>query len=144
MTVLVDTNILLYAVNSDAPQHDKARDFIERLRSESGFCVAWCILYEWLRVVTHPRVLPRPLEPARARDFITRLISDARVDILRETPRHASVLAQLLEESSPLRGNLYHDAHIAALMLENGISRIATADRLFSLFRRVEVIDPTV
>ncbi len=143
MTVLIDTNIWLYALNAEAPQHRKARAFIEKLRAGSGLCVAWPVLYEWLRVVTHPRVLPHPLEPSLAVEFVAQLVGDSRIDLLAETPRHFSVLSELLADTPPLRGNLYHDAHIAALMLENGVVRIATADRHFRLFRHLEVVDPT-
>jgi toxin-antitoxin system PIN domain toxin len=143
MTVLVDTNILIYAVDTEAREHRKANAFIEEQRAGDGFCVTWSVLYEFLRIVTHPRVFTRPLEPRTAAGFVLALAEAPRVDILVETPQHHRFLTQVLDHAPPLRGSVYHDAHIAALMLEHGVSRIATADRHFRLFPFLDVIDPT-
>jgi predicted nucleic acid-binding protein len=59
------------------------------------------------------------------------------------TPRHSTVLKQTLSELPDLRGSVTHDLHAAALMCENGISRICTSDN--NDFRRVPlltVLDP--
>ena len=142
MSLVIDTNILIYAVHAEAAQHQIARAFVEKKRNAGGFCVTWSILYEWLRVVTHPRVFSSPLSPEEARNFVIDLISDSRVDVLIETPRHSNFLAMALDEAPNIRGNLYHDVHIASLMLEHGVSSIATADRHFRLFRFLKVIEP--
>lgn len=143
MSILVDTNILVYGINDQAPQHLAARRFVEELRGGSGFCVTWSILYELMRITTHPQVFPRPLKPKQAADVVRQLVGDPRVDILCETARHADVLEQVLADAPPLRGNRYHDAHIATLMLEHGLSRIATADRHFRVFQFLKIVDPT-
>ncbi len=142
MSILVDTNILIHSVNAASAEHRPARRFLQDLRSGSGFCLSWSIVYECLRVVTHPRVFARPLAPADAIAFVRVLIEDPRVDILRETARHARVLERVLSQIPAIRGNLYHDVHIAAIMLEHGIGTIATRDRHFRLFPFIEVVDP--
>lgn len=143
MSLLVDSNVLLYAVNTASPRHEAARDFVREQAAGAGFCVTWSILYEWLRVVTHPAVFPRPLDPARARQYIRRLVGEPRVEVLLETPRHLEVLEEVLADAPPLRGNRYHDAHIAAVMREHGVGTIATCDGHFRLFQFLKVIDPT-
>ncbi len=143
MSLLIDSNVLLHAANRASPHHAVARDFVERHRAGAGFCVTWSVLYEWLRVATHPAVFRRPLSPAAAREYVRSLAADPRVEVLLETGRHATVLEDLLGESPPIRGNRYHDAHIAALMREHGVSTIATCDGHFRLFRFLKVIDPT-
>jgi toxin-antitoxin system PIN domain toxin len=142
MSVLIDTNILIYAVHTEAVHHRTARAFVEKRRSDGGFCVTWSILYEWLRVVTHPRVFSNPLSPEAARNFVIELTSDPRIDVLVETPRHSNFFALALDEAPNIRGNLYHDVHIASLMLEHGVSLIATADHHFRLFRFLKVMEP--
>lgn len=143
MNVLIDTNVLVHAVNAESPHHAATRSFVEGRRHGEGFCVTWSILYEWLRVVSHPRVFTRPLEPGPAADFIHALVDDARVVVLRETPNHVRFLTELLEDAPPLRGNIYHDLHIATLMREHGVSVIVTADRHFRVFPFLSIIDPT-
>jgi toxin-antitoxin system PIN domain toxin len=143
MSVLVDTNILIYAVHTEAREHRRAKAFMEEQRAGDGFCVTWSILYEFLRIVTHPRVFVKPLEPRIAARFVLAIAEDPRVDILVETPQHHRFLRRVLDHAPPLRGSVYHDAHIAALMLEHGLSKIATADRHFRLFPFLDVVDPT-
>jgi hypothetical protein len=48
--------------------------------------------------------------------------------MLHETPGHAETMAKVVEESGAT-GNLIHDAHIAALCLEHGVSEIITGNR---------------
>jgi toxin-antitoxin system PIN domain toxin len=143
MNLLVDTNLLVYAVYEESPHHQAARAFVEKHRRSGGFCVTWSILYEWLRVVTHPRVFSRPLDPSRAVAFIETLVDDPKVDVLLETDRHPRFMVEVLSSAPPLRGNMYHDAHIAALMREHGVGTIATADRHFRVFPFLTVVDPT-
>ena len=142
MNLLVDTNVLVFAVHEGSSRHEAAREFLEAQR-ESGVCLTWSILYEWLRVVTHPRVFSRPLDPTRAREFVVELAGDPGTDILVETPHHLRFMALVLDEAPALRGNLYHDAHIVALMREHGVSRIATYDGHFRLFPSIETVDPS-
>jgi predicted nucleic acid-binding protein len=61
--------------------------------------------------------------------------------LLSETPRHADVMAGVLDASN-VTGNLVHDAHIAALCLEHGVSELLTGDRDFSRFPGLRVGHP--
>ena len=61
--------------------------------------------------------------------------------LLNETPNHAQVMMAVIEEAG-VSGNLIHDAHIAALCIEHGISEIITGDRDFSRFAELSVINP--
>jgi uncharacterized protein len=142
LSVLVDTNILVHAVSRASPQQPKLKDYVERLQRSGELCLTWTVLYEWLRVVTHPRVFARPLSPQAAQSFVDTLASTAGIELLTETADHARFLRLALEEAPAVRGNLYHDVHIAALMREHGIRDIATLDRHFRLFPSLRVIDP--
>jgi predicted nucleic acid-binding protein len=53
--ILLDANLLIYAVNEDAPQNRRAKRWLESALSGSetvGF--AWNVLLAFLRVTTHP------------------------------------------------------------------------------------------
>lgn len=140
---VVDTNVLVYAANEDAPEHKRCRALVERWRREQGaWYVTWGILYEFLRVVTHPRVLERPWDGPEALAFVRALLTAPGLRVLTPTPRHAAVLDEVVGQVPLLSGNLFHDAETAVLMKEHGIRRIVTRDVDFHRFPSLEVVDP--
>jgi hypothetical protein len=141
--VVVDTNVLVLAANRDATHHEACRRWIEERRvSPDAWFLTWSIVYEFLRVVTHPRVFPNPWTVEAAWSFLAALARSPGLEFLVETQRHEEVLASLLDEMPQLAGNVLHDAHTAALMREHGVRRIATRDTDFHQFRFLEVMDP--
>jgi hypothetical protein len=143
MRFLIDTNILLHAVNSASPGHLAAHGFLqEQLRFRSPWCITWPILYEFLRVSTHSRVFPKPLKPGHALTFIASLVSRDEVAILGPTARHLEVLKGVVGELGHPFGNLFHDIHTAALMREHGVAEIITADTDFLQFGFLKVTNP--
>ena len=140
---VVDTNLLLYAVNRDAPEHERALALIEAWRrGERSWFVTWSIVYEFLRVSTHPSIFPDPLDLEAAQRWITVLLEGKRSGILVATDRHAAVLEQVAALHPRLRGNLVHDLHIATLMKEHGVLEIRTADADFHQFDFLRVVNP--
>lgn len=143
--VVVDTNVLVYAADRAAPEHEACRDLLTSLRAHpTPWFLTWGIVYEFLRVTTHARVLRRPLSPAEAWEFVSALLASPSLDLLAATDRHASVLAELVAEVPRLAGNLLHDAHTAALMREHAVRAIYTRDTDFHRFPGIEVRDPLV
>lgn len=142
---VVDTNVLLYAVNPDAPEHAPARTAVDRWHQGSDrWFLTWGIIYEFLRVSTHPRVFGNPLTLGEAWAWLTALLTAPEVGILAETDRHSLVLAELAKAHPRLRGNPVHDLHTAALMREHGVSEIQTADTDFHQFGFLTVVNPLV
>jgi toxin-antitoxin system PIN domain toxin len=139
----VDTNVLVYAADADSPFHEPCRAFIERQRARPD---AWYttrpIVYEFLRVTTHPRVMRRPWKAEAAWGFVAALLASPGLGMLVETERHAQVARELIAELPELAGNLVHDAHTAILMREHGIARICTRDTDFARFPFLQMIDP--
>ena len=140
---VVDTNVLVYAANADDPAHEVCHDLLESWRRGSdAWYLTWGICYEFLRVSTHSRVLPRPLSSDAARSFLEALFASPSLGILVPTRRHAAVLDATVAEVPLLAGNLWHDAATATLMREHGIRRICTRDTDFHRFPWVEPLDP--
>jgi toxin-antitoxin system PIN domain toxin len=140
--VAVDTNVLVYAEVVSSPHHEIARERLRELaEGDAPWALPWPCVYEFLRVVTHPRVYepPVPLEIARA-DMGT-ILACPSLHLLSETPRHSEILDEILSESG-VTGNLVHDAHIVALCREHGVREILTADSDFRRFRGIKVTDP--
>lgn len=140
---VVDTNVLIYAADEDAPAHGVCRELLENWRhQQSVWYTTWGVLYEFLRVATHPRVLRMPWTASTAWTFVDAMLGSTALSLLVETDRHAAVVEQVLREVPHLSGNVIHDMHTAILMREHGIRRIYTRDTDFHRFPFLEVIDP--
>jgi hypothetical protein len=140
---VVDTNILLYAVNPDSPEHERALSAVEGWRSGGrSWFLTWGIVYEFLRVSTHRSVFAEPLDLTTARAWIRALLKGPGCGILVESDLHAEVLEEVVRLHPRLAGNPVHDLHIAVLMKEHGIEEIRTADSDFHQFAFLRVVDP--
>lgn len=140
---VVDTNVLVYAADQDAPAHDRCRELLVEWRAQpTPWYLTWGIVYEFLRVITHPRVFRRPWSARAAWRFVDALLAAPSLGMLVETERHAAALAALVEDVPQLTGNLWHDAHTAALMREHGVGVIYTRDTDFHRFPGLAVLDP--
>ena len=138
--ILIDTNILLYAVNGDDPRSARACRVLESIVNRGGtWVLAWSVVYEFLRVSTHPRVFPTPLNLDTSWGFVAGLIRQPGVLMLAETAVHQETVELCLAEAPRIQGNLLHDFHLAVLMREHGIKRILTEDRDFLMFPWIEV-----
>jgi toxin-antitoxin system PIN domain toxin len=141
--LVVDTNVLVYAANASSPFHPACRQALEGWRRGPGaWYASWAILYEFLRVTTHPRVLSPAWSAGQAWSFVESLLASPGFGVLVATARHAAVVAEVLRDLPHLSGNLVHDAHTAVLMREHGIRRVYTRDTDFHRFPWVEVVDP--
>jgi len=140
---LVDTNVLVYAANADAPEGPRCREQLGAWREQaSPWYLTWGVIYEFLRIVTHRRVLRSPWTPEGAWEFVAALLDSPSLHVLRETDRHDEVLGVVVAEVPGLKGNLLHDVHVATVMREHGIRRIVTRDGDFHRFPFLEVVDP--
>jgi uncharacterized protein len=141
--LLVDTNILVYAADADSPLYPGCRNWLEQQRGRAdAWYTSWSILYEFLRVTTHPRVMRQPWNIVEAWNFVQALLVSPGLDILVPTQQHPLVAEQVIGEIPHLAGNLLHGAHTAILMREHGIRQICTRDADFHRFPFLEVIDP--
>jgi toxin-antitoxin system PIN domain toxin len=139
----VDTNVLVYAADRDSPHHEPCRAWLERQRARpDAWYVTWSILYEFLRVTTHPRIMRRPWDAKGAWTFVSGLLASPGLEVLVATPRHAAVAEQVLAELPDVSGNLLHDAHTAILLREHGVKQICTRDTDFARFPFLHVVDP--
>jgi toxin-antitoxin system PIN domain toxin len=140
---VVDTNVLLYATEVSCQEHDRCHALLQTWRRQAEpWFITWGILYEFLRVVTHPRVYRSPMQANEAWLAVESLLASPALTVLGHTPRHSQVARLTISEVPALRGNLFHDLHTAILMREHGVRRIYTRDADFHRFPFLEVIDP--
>ncbi len=122
---IIDANVLLYAVNEDAPHHKVAKNWLDTaFRGSDTIGFAWVVLLAFLRLSTRAGLFPRPLALDDAVRTIETWLARPTAVILSATPRHLNLLHGLL---APLgaAGNLVNDAHLATLALEHGAEVIS-------------------
>jgi hypothetical protein len=131
--ILVDANLLLYAVIRDYPQHDPARGWLEdRLNGTARVGLPWPSVLAFLRIATSHRLFPRPLAIDAAWKHVREWLELPCVWTPTETERHADVLGDLLTRTAS-GANLVPDAHLAALAVEHGLV-LCSSDRDFARF----------
>jgi len=60
---LVDANVLLYAVNTDARQHQPAKQWLNKaLVWDETIGFPWLCMIAFVRLATHPSIFPMPLD----------------------------------------------------------------------------------
>ena len=142
MSFAIDTNLLLYASDESSSVHGKARALLEEIASGPDLVyVFWPVAMGYLRIATHPRVFQKPLTAEEALGNLGHLLARPHVRTAGEGDRFWPTLLSVTRETY-VRGNLIPDAHLVALMRENGVSRIWTRDRDFRKFDGIDVIDP--
>lgn len=144
MPLMIDTNVLLNSINENSPFYVECRKLVsEAIEDRQRLFLTWGIVYEFLRVSTHPRVFLTPLTAKSSRQFLEDFISAGEVEILSETERHFEIIGDILNTLKNSKGSIFHDIHTAALMKEHSIKRIATLDSDFQQFRFLEIVTPS-
>lgn len=139
--ILVDANLLIYALNSDSPQHARARPWLERtLSATTPVGLPWIVILAFIRLTTRAGIMRRPLALAHAIAYIDSWLQQPCVEIVGPGEHHWTIFSRLLEATGTA-GNLTSDAHIAALALEHGAS-IYSADHDFARFPGIRHVNP--
>ena len=67
----LDTNILLYSINSDCPEHTICKQLVNKaLIEKDQWIVADQVFFELYRLLRNPVVLQKPLTASEAADTI--------------------------------------------------------------------------
>lgn len=138
---LVDANVLIYAVNADAPRHTESRGWLdEALSGGATVAFSWVVLLAFLRLTTSRRLFPAPLSPQEAIRQAEDWLAQPSAAIVEPTSRHLALVRDLLD---PLGtgGNLVNDAHLAALSIEHRCE-VVSYDRGFLRFAGVTLETP--
>ena len=139
--ILVDVNLLLYAANRSAREHEPAARWLEaQLNGDAPIGLPWESLTAFYRITTNPRALRHPLRAPEAWKLIQDWLRFPVVWTPRPTERHAAVLGSLIERHR-VTGNLMSDAHLAAIAIQHGLE-ICSADSDFARFPEVTWRNP--
>lgn len=139
--MLVDANILLFAIDERSRFHASASRWVEKqLNGPARVGLPWLSLGAFLRIVTHARAFERPLAPERAWQYVRAWLEAGNVWIPTPTDRHADVLEDLITRYD-IRGNSVTDARLAALAIEHGLT-VYSADTDFARFAEIRWVNP--
>jgi uncharacterized protein len=130
---LVDANVLVYAVDEDAPNHEVARSWLDgALSGAATVGLSWVALLAFIRLVTNGRIFPAPLGVEDALARVDAWLGQPAAIVVEPTERHWATVSDLLATAG-IGGNLVNDAHLAALAVEHrGV--VVTYDTDFARF----------
>ena len=139
--ILVDANLLIYAFNSSAREHDKARAWLEEALSSPALVgLSWSTISAFLRITTSRAVFPEPLGGSEAVALVDSWLARPMVVLVEPGPRYWELVKQLLVDANS-RGPIVTDAMLAALAIENGAT-LATHDVDFRRFAGLKLQNP--
>jgi toxin-antitoxin system PIN domain toxin len=132
--IAVDTNVLVYAHRAEMPLHALA---LRRLRALVEGSAPWALpafcIGEFVRVVTHARILRPPTTLEVALEFIARALASPAARLLVPGATFPALFAEACRDGA-VQGNLAFDAQLVAVCREHGVTTILTEDRDFSRF----------
>lgn len=124
--ILVDANLLVYAANHAAAEHDQARTWLDdRLNGSAAVGLPWPCLLAFVRLASNPTIVRNPVAPGAAMRQVREWLACAPTWIPQAGPEHAAILSRLLEPRW-MTSRLVPDAHLAALAIEHGLTLCST------------------
>jgi len=140
--IAVDTNILVYAHRLELPFNQAAFERLTELANgTAAWAIPWPCLHEFLNVVTNPRVFVPPTSLERALAQVDIWLESPSLALLTESPTHWTTLRAILVQGV-VTGPRIHDARTMALCRQHGVRELWSADRDFSRFAGVRVVNP--
>ena len=139
--ILVDVNLLMYAVFADSLRHDAARAWLDAtLSGTEPVALPWAVLTGFVRISTNPRAMNHPLTIEEAIAYLDEWLALSVVQVIGPTHVHREIFVLLLR-AAKATGNLVSDVHLAALATEHGCT-IASTDDDFKKFSDLRWFNP--
>jgi toxin-antitoxin system PIN domain toxin len=139
--IIPDVNLLLYAYNTNAVEHARARAWWEGLLSgEETVGLLHVVIFGFIRVSTSARAFQYPMTVAEAVGHVRQWLARPVIDVLESGPADVEPVLESLETLG-VAGNLVTDAQIAAAAIVHDAT-IHTADADFSRFTNVRAVNP--
>lgn len=140
--IAVDTNLLVYAHRPEMPFHARARHVLqEAVAGSEPLSVPWPCAHELLRSSPTPAFFNDPTPIDEALDAVRRLLASLTGGFLAEGQGYLDALERVARPAL-LQGAIVHDARIAVLCVFHGIRELWSADRDFSGFPDLAVVNP--
>lgn len=141
--ILVDANLLLYAANRSAPEHEAARTWLDaRLSGTARVGLPWPSLLAFVRLASNPLVLRNAVSVEGAWMQVQEWLGARPAWVPAPTEQHSEVLDRFCRLPQ-MSSRLVPDAHLAALAIEHGLTLCST-DGDFSKFPGLSWENPLV
>ena len=134
----IDSNILIDLLVSSTSNHAVSVAGLAGMEDE--FCTTATNIGECLRLLTHPKVFPKPLTISRAVSVLEQALDYYKIRILEESSDWWKLLGEIEKEIPGLRGNEVFDARIALCLRFHGVKRIYTRDADFKKYSFLKVV----
>ncbi len=139
--IVVDVNLLIYAVFTGFAQHAAARAWWEScLNDESQIGLADVTVFGFLRLSTNPRMIDKPLSVGEALGYVSQWLDRAQVRRLLPGLRYLDIAFDLVRNAGTA-GNLTTDAQLAALAIEHQ-AELHSNDTDFGRFAGLRWVNP--
>ncbi len=139
--IVLDANLLLYAYNSSAPNHARARLWVEAAFSGAeAVGLPWQTVSAFLRIITNRHLAGNRLSMEEAATIVDEWAALPVVHFLAPGDRHWAFFRRMLIDGKA-SGPLTTDAELAALTMENG-GVLYTTDRDFARFPGLKWTNP--
>lgn len=131
--IIPDVNLLVYAYNSDAPEHRGARAWWEdTLSGREPVALPWVVLLGFVRIMTSKRIVMAPLAMAEAVGHVRSWLERPQASVIHPGPQHLDLIEDLAQRVRA-SGELTTDLHLAALAIEHQ-AELHSNDADFSRF----------
>ena len=139
--IVVDVNLLLYAVVDGFPQHEAARSWWDQtINSPAQVGLSGPALFGFLRISTNARIIEPALPVERALRYVDDWLAQPNAEFLVPGPRHLAIAFTLLE-SLGTAGNLTTDVQLAAHAIEHD-GELHSNDADFGRFADLRWVNP--
>jgi hypothetical protein len=140
--IALDAGVMAHALNRYGPGHTRASAVVESLvHGDQYWALPWPAVHRFLRLVTHPHRVARPLAAADAWGFVTLLLGSPGARPIGPGARHSEALTEVLSllpaGIGPVPG-----LELAAVLREHGVSEVLSTDRALRAFPFLSVRDP--
>ncbi len=139
--IVPDVNLLVHAMNTESIHHEQAwKWWSASLNGTEHIGFGWSVITGYLRVTTHPRIMPKPQSFELAVDDVRHWLAAPITLTLAPGPDHLHLMERLMSGAGR-GGDLTPGVHLAALAVENG-GTIYSQDADFARFDGVRWINP--
>jgi toxin-antitoxin system PIN domain toxin len=141
MISIPDVNVLVYAVDEQSPFHRPSNEWLTgALNGQSPVGFTWHALAGFVRIVTNPKITPKPRSVVEAFDSIESWLAQTPSRVIHPAATHLATFRRLVEAAGAA-GNRTTDANLAAIALGHD-GEVVSCDSDFGKFPGLKRFNP--